>query len=195
MDSRRIPQLELFQAEGRPPWPGGMPRKVRELVLGRYDWPSAIENNGAVGEGRYKGRRASRCPSYSSRPGLERATADNIVPECPGHFQTHRTMLLAYVNANFVRDKVTLSCIYVPRVGGHVRGRGLLVTYPFRVTFEIVGHRSGPPRFFFFLPRFSSIEGKPVSAIRFRDDDAIFVKEEIVNSWKYGNDVEPFFFQ
>lgn len=55
----------------------------------------------------------ARSLSYSRCPGAKTATADNIVPECPGHFQTHRTMLLAYVNANFVRDKVTLVYIYV----------------------------------------------------------------------------------
>jgi len=76
-----------------------------------YDWPSAIENNGAVGESRYKGNQTQLGPrslSYSKCPAAKTATADNIVPECLGHFQTHRTMLLAYINANFVRDKVTL---------------------------------------------------------------------------------------
>ncbi|XP_025262077.1 uncharacterized protein LOC112637180 [Camponotus floridanus] len=84
-----------------------------QLVPRLYDWPSAIENNGAVGESRYKEGNIEpglgpRSLSYSRCPGAKTATADNIVPECPGHFQTHRTMLLAYVNANFVRDKVTL---------------------------------------------------------------------------------------
>lgn len=119
-----------------------------ELVLGRYDWPSAIENNGAVGEGRYKGRQASRCLSYSSRPGLKRPRPTTSFQNARGTSKpTERTMLLAYVNANFVRDKVTLSCIRATTSrGGQVgrRGKGV-VTSPFRVTFEIVGH---DPRLF-----------------------------------------------
>lgn len=59
------------------------------------------------------------------QPGAKTATADNIVPECPGHFQTHRTMLLAYVNVNFVRDKVTL--VYVTVERGPTKGEGVVV--------------------------------------------------------------------
>lgn len=86
--------------------------KLRLVPSVGYDWPLAIGNNGAVGKSRYKGNQARLGPrslSYSRCLGAGTATADNIVPECRGHFQTHRTMLLAYVNANFVRDKVTRS--------------------------------------------------------------------------------------
>jgi len=99
-----------------------------------YDWPSAIENNGAVGESRYKGNQARLGPrslSYSRCPAAKTATADNIVPECLGHFQTHWTMLLAYVNANFVRDKVTLVYMLI-RSRGRDGGRA---TLPFRDSF------------------------------------------------------------
>lgn len=81
-------------------------------------------------------------------------------------------------------------------------GEREVVTWPFRVTFEIVGHRSVarfcPP---FFAASCRSLASdprskgrvKPVSAIRFRDDDAIFVKKEIVR----GNEsmLSDFFFQ
>lgn len=138
-------------------------------------------------------------------PRAETATADNIVPECPGHFQTHRTMLLAYVNANFVRDKVTLSCIRATsRWTREGRGRGGEGGCYLAISSNI-RNRWASIRGTFFLSAFfaascrslasdprSKGRVKPVSAIRFRDDDAIFVKKEIVR----GNEsmLSDFFF-
>lgn len=84
-----------------------------------------IRGGGGGGEGENQARLEPQSLSYSRCPEAKTATADNIVPECPGHFQTHRTMLLAYVNANFVRDKVTLVYMLIrPTWGREERQKG-----------------------------------------------------------------------
>ena len=65
-----------------------------------------------------KPRLRLRCLSYSWRPGLKRPRPTTSFQNAPGSSKPTGRCCLAYVNANFVRDKVTLVYVRTVRANG-----------------------------------------------------------------------------